>query len=211
MNILKAYDCQSKRPLCMRLNDMLNYSSPRLTWLLYGILIAVAMFHGIVNWQYNLLTSYVLFSAGLKCWTLFEYVAHRFIVGAMSRCQAIDRICFCLHLDHQYYPNDKRRLFMPIVPGFGLVSTLFVITYLLLSAKAFIFFPGLLMGHLVQLSIHYAIHTYPVPHKCLKYLWQYHLLHHTADHRKGFGITSSFWDHVFATNFRLKSVKSTAI
>ena len=41
----------------------------------------------------------------------------------------------------------------------------------------------------------------------MKPLWTNHHLHHYKDDHHGFGVSSTFWDHVFGTMFDLKNIK----
>jgi sterol desaturase/sphingolipid hydroxylase (fatty acid hydroxylase superfamily) len=79
--------------------------------------------------------------------------------------------------------------------------------YLVIGKYAFVFFPGFILGHLLHASLHYAIHAWHPPFKWMKPLWRNHHLHHYTSVEKGFGITSTFWDHVFGTMFDLEKFK----
>jgi sterol desaturase/sphingolipid hydroxylase (fatty acid hydroxylase superfamily) len=93
---------------------------------------------------------------------------------------------------------------MPPLPSLILSSAILGITYLLLRNGALAFFPGFMLGYLLYASMHYAIHAWNPPFKWMKPLWRNHHLHHYKDEEKGFGVSSTFWDHVFGTMFDLK-------
>ena len=67
--------------------------------------------------------------------------------------------------------------------------------------------PGFIIGYLSYGTIHYAIHAWNPPFKWMKPLWTNHHLHHYKDDHHGFGVSSTFWDHVFGTMFDLKNIK----
>ena len=69
------------------------------------------------------------------------------------------------------------------------------------------FFPGFLFGYLMYGTMHYAIHAWNPPFKWMKPLWRNHHLHHYKNEHNGFGVSSTFWDHVFGTMFDLKKEK----
>jgi sterol desaturase/sphingolipid hydroxylase (fatty acid hydroxylase superfamily) len=69
---------------------------------------------------------------------------------------------------------------------------------------AFPFFPGFMLGYLIYGSMHFAIHAWTPPFKWMKGLWRNHHLHHYKHSDMGFGVSSTFWDHVFGTMFDLK-------
>lgn len=48
---------------------------------------------------------------------------------------------------------------------------------------------------------HYAIHAWRPPFKWMKPLWRNHQLHHYKEQERGFGVSSTLWDHVFGTMF----------
>ena len=101
---------------------------------------------------------------------------------------------------------------MPPVPSFILASVIFsmmyFVAYLLgINRYLFAFFPGFLFGYLIYGSMHFAIHAWNPPFKCMKALWRNHHLHHYKVQEKGFGVSSTLWDHVFGTMFDLKNEK----
>lgn len=69
------------------------------------------------------------------------------------------------------------------------------------------FFPGFILGYLMYGTMHYAIHAWNPPFKWMKPLWRNHHLHHYKDEGKGFGVSTTLWDHVFGTMFDLKKEK----
>ncbi len=112
-----------------------------------------------------------------------------------------------LHGNHHEYPRDKERLFMPAVPSLIISSCIFMLMFLIMRQNAFSFFPGFIFGYLVYGSMHYAIHAWNPPFKWMKGLWRNHHLHHYKQQQKGFGVSSTLWDHIFGTTFDLKKEK----
>ena len=64
-----------------------------------------------------------------------------------------------------------------------------------------------MLGYLMYGTMHFAIHAWNPPFRWMKPLWRNHHLHHYKDEEKGFGVSSTFWDHVFGTMFDLKKEK----
>ena len=98
---------------------------------------------------------------------------------------------------------------MPPVPSILLAIAVFSLMYLFASllgttASVFAFFPGFMLGYLMYGTMHYAIHAWNPPFKWMKPLWRNHHLHHYKEQEKGFGVSSTLWDHVFGTMFDLK-------
>ncbi len=79
--------------------------------------------------------------------------------------------------------------------------------YLIFGKIVFAFFPGFILGYLIYGSMHYAIHAWNPPFKWMKGLWRNHHLHHYKNDERGFGVSSTLWDHVFGTMFDLKKEK----
>ena len=140
----------------------------------------------------------LIFVAGLFFWTLFEYIAHRYLFHWAANSIGSKRFVYILHGVHHEYPRDKMRLFMPPVPSVIVASAIFSIMYLAMGWYALSFFPGFIFGYLLYGSMHYAIHAFAPP-RLLKALWRNHHLHHYKAPDKGFGVSSVLWDVVFGT------------
>jgi hypothetical protein len=60
-------------------------------------------------------------------------------------------------------------------------------------------FAGLLLGYLAFITVHYAVHRWPIrPNSWLYSAKLRHLTHHRFENCN-FGVTTSFWDIVFRT------------
>jgi sterol desaturase/sphingolipid hydroxylase (fatty acid hydroxylase superfamily) len=207
---MKNFKAQDKGHAQLFQNPILEIftkSNPILIWCMYLAIIAYFLNYSVVHYSYGFKVMFIVFSAGLKCWSLFEYLMHRFVFHWISSNPLLEKTTYLLHGNHHHFPRDKQRLFMPPLPSLLMSSSLFGITYLLAGSYAFLFFPGFILGHLFQASLHYAIHAGPPPFKWLKPLWRNHHLHHYTNEEKGFGITSTIWDHLFGTAFNQKKYK----
>jgi sterol desaturase/sphingolipid hydroxylase (fatty acid hydroxylase superfamily) len=149
----------------------------------------------------------LLYLGGMFFWTLFEYIAHRYIFHWATENPRARKFVYILHGNHHHYPRDRQRLFMPPLPSLILAVSLFGLHYLLLGTYTYSFFPGFILGYLLYASMHYAIHAWNPPFKWMKPLWRNHHLHHYKDEEKGFGVSSTLWDLIFGTMFDLKKEK----
>jgi sterol desaturase/sphingolipid hydroxylase (fatty acid hydroxylase superfamily) len=154
----------------------------------------------------------LIFFTGMLFWTLVEYILHRFIFHFIAESEKGKKITYVMHGNHHEYPRDRKRLFMPALPSLILASIFFSmfygIGYLMgLQQFTFSFFPGFMIGYLLYGSMHYAIHAWNPPFKWMKPLWRNHHLHHYKQDHRGFGVSSTLWDHVFGTMFDLKNEK----
>lgn len=200
-------------------NPFLESLTKTRPWIIYSIYIplcAAMLIYSHVSLGYSAGFIVLHFLLAILFWTFFEYIAHRWIFHYHPEGKLGKRIVYIFHGNHHEYPRDTMRLFMPPVPSVILASVIFALlaaiiwtvtaVYSLSVAGVvqgdftyvFIFFPGFMIGYLAYVSMHYAIHAFAPP-PGLKALWRNHHLHHYQDDESGFGVSSSFWDHIFRT------------
>ena len=192
--------------------EYLTKTHPLVIWGMYLPLISFMLYHSVAHFNFSIPAVFFTFFAGVFSWTLFEYLMHRYIFHFAAESERATKIVYLIHGNHHEYPRDKERLFMPPVPSFILAVTIFSLMYATgnfagIKEYVFAFFPGFLSGYLIYGSMHYAIHAWNPPFKWMKPLWRNHHLHHYKEQEKGFGVSSTLWDHVFGTMFDLKKEK----
>ena len=141
----------------------------------------------------------LVFLFGLFSWTFAEYILHRFVFHWVGESKFIQRFHYIIHGVHHAYPRDKQRLVMPPVPSLLLALLLFFFFRALWGNYVFAFFAGFVIGYLIYACIHYATHALRPPKGRLRFLWQYHAIHHYKHSDKAFGVSSPLWDYVFGT------------
>lgn len=142
----------------------------------------------------------LLFLSGFAFWTLFEYFFHRFVFHFTPRGEFQERMSFLFHGVHHQYPNDKKRLVMPITLSLLIAIVLYVLFWALFDEWVWAFWGGFGLGYLAYDMTHYSIHHFKHPKtKWLKRVWKSHIDHHYRDSNKGYGVSSPFWDRVFGT------------
>lgn len=211
MKFEKVHNKGQARLFKSRYLEMLTKTHPAVIFGMYLPVIGYMLYYSYATLGYSLLRVILTYSGAMFCWTLFEYVAHRFIFHWASEQPVIRRVVYTLHGNHHEYPRDRQRLFMPPVPSVIISSFLFSIFYLLIKNNAFAFFPGFVSGYLLYGSMHYAIHAFAPPFKWLKPLWRNHHLHHYKNDDLGFGVSSTLWDRVFRTMFTLCLLLSLSV
>ncbi len=188
-------------------NSFLESLTKTRPWVIYAIYIPACsymLYYSHVRFGYTWTFITLLFFAAMLSWTLFEYIAHRFLFHYEASSELGKKIVYIFHGNHHEYPRDKERLFMPPIPSILFSSFIFVIIFGLSvlttgeGGYAFVYFPGFVIGYLVYVSMHYAIHAYSPP-SALKALWRNHHLHHYKYPEKGYGVSSVFWDIIFGT------------
>jgi len=212
MQLEKIHNKGQARLFRNRYLEYLTKTHPLVIWAMYMPLIIFMLYYSSALIDMGTLKISLLFLAGVFCWTLFEYLIHRHVFHFMAESERATKIVYLIHGNHHEYPRDKQRLFMPPVPSVILASLVFSTMYLFASLTGvttvvFAFFPGFMLGYLVYGTMHYAIHACPPPFKWMKPLWRNHHLHHYKEQEKGFGVSSTLWDHVFGTMFDLKNEK----
>lgn len=187
--------------------EMLTKTHPLVIWGMYIPILTYLLYLAAVKYDFSTWRIILTFLAGGFFWTFFEYVAHRFLFHLVSEKPGLQKFAYILHGNHHHYPRDRQRLFMPPVPSLILASIIFGSMYLLMGPKAFMFFPGFMIGYLMYGTMHYAIHAWNPPFKWMKPLWRNHHLHHYKNEHHGFGVSTTIWDHIFGTMFDLKNEK----
>ena len=181
--------------------EYLTKTHPLVIWALYTPVFILLPYYAHERLHFSGLKITLIIFSGILFWTLFEYLMHRFVFHFISESERINRLIYVLHGNHHEYARDKERLFMPPVPSLIISSSIFILMNLVLGDLAFCFFPGFIFGYLVYGSMHYAIHAWNPPFRWMKGLWRNHHLHHYKQLERGFGVSSTIWDHVFGTCF----------
>lgn len=187
--------------------ESLTKAHPLVIWGMYIPIMGFLLYYAHNTLGFSTLNILAVWVIGIFSWTLFEYIAHRFIFHMLPTSERGKKFTYILHGNHHHFPRDKQRLFMPPVPSILISSTLFGLMYLGMGNAAFAFFPGFLLGYLMYGSTHYAIHAWNPPFKFMKPLWRNHHLHHYKDEQRGFGVSTTLWDRVFGTMWDLKKEK----
>lgn len=189
--------------------EFLSKGHPLVIWSIYTPVIICFILFAFYNAGLSGANIIISFLAGVFTWTLFEYLVHRYAFHFEAKSKRATKFIYLIHGNHHEYPRDKQRLFMPPVPSVVIAAVLLVIQYSIAAAAGlkpfvFAFFPGFLTGYLLYGSMHYAIHAWHPPFSWMKPLWRNHHMHHYKEQEKGFGVSSTIWDHIFGTMFDLK-------
>jgi sterol desaturase/sphingolipid hydroxylase (fatty acid hydroxylase superfamily) len=187
--------------------EALTKTHPLIIWGMYTPIMIYMLYYAYGTLGFSGLQVFATWAFGIFSWTIFEYIAHRWLFHMTPETERGKKIAYILHGNHHHFPRDKQRLFMPPVPSLILSSLIFSVQYLIMGKVAFMFFPGFILGYLMYGSMHYAIHAWNPPFKFMKPLWRNHHLHHYKDEQRGFGVSTTLWDRVFGTMWDLKKEK----
>ena len=145
------------------------------------------------------------FGAGYLCWTLFEYIFHRWMLHNRAT-RFMKRIFWeALHKEHHLLrtmEDDDHHGIHPVI------SMPVVLPVLALSALGGSFGlamgAGWALGYLAYEATHWVFHGFEpgtgllrVPY--VKWLQDMHEVHHLVDARRNYGFVTMFWDRVFQT------------
>lgn len=138
-------------------------------------------------------------------WTLAEYLLNSFAFHYHPTTDIGKRISFLTHGVHHDYPNDSKRLVMPPLLGAPIAAISYAIFYYFLGEiYVFPFFAGFILGYLMYDMMHYALHHAKSKSSFLQEMKNHHMVHHYNDDENGFGVSSTMWNIIFKTMFKLK-------
>jgi cyclopropane-fatty-acyl-phospholipid synthase len=134
--------------------------------------------------------------AGLAAWTVIEYALHRFVLHGMAPFRD-------WHAEHHRRPTAL--IGTPTILSAALIAALVFLPLLVLGdariACALTF--GVVTGYLAYLITHYATHHWRGDNAWIKRRKRWHAMHHRPNMKPGcYGVTSTFWDHVFRSTSR---------
>src|SRR5262245_41735085 len=152
------------------------------------------------------MVSIALFLLGGAAWTALEYWVHRYVLhgrfpdGQWLRRHLLHRFFDHLHVEHHKRPWDGNHVngtlkdTGPFVALFILMSWAFPFTTLPM------FVAGLMQFYILEEWIHHSVHFCNFKGHYFQYIKRHHLYHHSPKGNEvGYGLTSGFWDVVFAT------------
>lgn len=146
-----------------------------------------------------------MFVVGLVSWSLFEYIMHRWIFHFVPKSKWGLRLHFIFHGVHHDYPNDMKRLVLPLSVSVPLAfGVYFAFHAIMPPVYLYPFFSAFVLGYIFYDTVHYALHHFNFKGEIWKKIKKHHMLHHYQDASKGFGVSSELWDRVLNSGFSKK-------
>jgi sterol desaturase/sphingolipid hydroxylase (fatty acid hydroxylase superfamily) len=162
-------------------------------------------YKGVVEQNMTVLLFIGMFITGIVSWTLFEYVLHRWIFHYVPKAKWALRLHFIFHGVHHDYPNDVKRLVMPLSVSIPLaLGVYFALRAFMPPVYLYPFFSAFVLGYIFYDTVHYALHHFNFKGEVWKKIKKHHMLHHYSDSTKGFGVSSELWDKVLNSGFSKK-------
>lgn len=162
-----------------------------------GIFICVICYTLYLSIALNPYYAIPLFLCGILCWSLNEYLIHRFVFHNAIFQRTFPRFYLIIHGIHHETPLDKNRLLVPLYVTLPLGSLVYLFFYWCQGDYANPIFCGFILGYLNYDITHYRIHHHQPQTSLGKHLRAYHYRHHFKDHTNNFGVSSPLWDVFF--------------
>ena len=139
---------------------------------------------------------------GVFVWTALEYKTHRFDLHDQSSIQdnmsqdKIER-----HHVHHMFANQDKIIVIPLWEVIGTGAMIWAVAYCIFGVvPAGAFASGMTLAQIFYDSMHYWFHFGgDFKFKTFQDLKEKHMKHHYRDKNRDFGVSTSFWDHVFDT------------
>lgn len=131
--------------------------------------------------------------AGWAGWSFVEYLLHRFVLHGLQP---------FLGWHEAHHARPTALLFTPtLLSAAGFATVVLAPAWLLFGPwQACALTLGVVAGYLAYSVTHHAVHHWRAESRWLKNRKRSHALHHQARGATGsYGVSSGFWDHVFAS------------
>lgn len=198
----RAYVSTKNETVRMFESDFLEFFShvhPITPLVLFLPPMAYMLYASVVQRSMSILSVGGWFFVGVLCWTLLEYVIHRWAFHYEPKTNWGRKLHFIVHGVHHDYPSDASRLVMPPSVSVPLAVLFYALFALIFGYGSAAVWAGLIAGYLCYDMIHYGTHHFPMSNRIGAWLKQYHLRHHYKDDHSGYGVSSPLWDYVFGT------------
>lgn len=136
----------------------------------------------------------LLVFSGWFGWTFIEYFNHRFRMHGNGDTSKV--IGYHRHILHHHHPTEikitsSQRLFL-------FIGNLVLITLCFVFKNWILFFTGFYTGFVIYTLMHWVLHR-KFSAKLFPEVHQFHMHHHCKHPDKCFGVTVTWWDHLFDT------------
>jgi sterol desaturase/sphingolipid hydroxylase (fatty acid hydroxylase superfamily) len=166
----------------------------------YGPLIGYWVYFAMNGFDWSWMTVAGIGAIGALCWTLVEYLIHRFVFHHQAKSKIGRRLIWIMHSVHHSNPNDPLRVVMPPSHSLPITACFYAVFYLIMGGViAAAFMAGFTMGYVIYDLLHYLIHHGTRSGKFLGRIRKHHLRHHFKNPENGFGVSSMMWDNIFNT------------
>jgi sterol desaturase/sphingolipid hydroxylase (fatty acid hydroxylase superfamily) len=140
------------------------------------------------HWAFQL----IAYAGGLFCWTFVEYFIHRFSMHGKEKEEYYKT-------DHFQHHTNPGIIFTGQLKRISASIVAILFTWTSIAFSNYLFLPaGFITGFAMYLNMHRLLHS-PLASKWFSRLQKFHMQHHFGQTEKCFGVTSTWWDHLFNT------------
>lgn len=137
--------------------------------------------------------SLLLFSGWLS-WTFIEYFNHRFRMHGNGDTSKV--IGYQRHILHHHHPTEIK--ITPAQRFFLFIGNLLLIILCIVFKNWILLFTGFYTGFVIYTLMHWFLHR-KFSAKLFPEVHRFHIHHHCKHPDKCFGVTVTWWDHLFDT------------
>ena len=185
-----------KNPILERLTKT-NGFTPLIIFLAVSLFFLITAIR-FIGFNFSLVACFI---GGIFLWTFTEYITHRFVFHMHIKNKTMDKFHYYIHGIHHSFPDDFRRLVLPLTLSIPLAFIFYYLFALIIPKSAlYPVFSGFVLGYALYDTLHYMLHRYSFNNGILKYLKSKHMKHHFLSPSNYFGVTSPIWDKIFGTN-----------
>jgi sterol desaturase/sphingolipid hydroxylase (fatty acid hydroxylase superfamily) len=181
-------------------NDFLEACSkihPSVPFVFYIPTIIVAEGYALALGVTSVSMTLVFIPLGFLTWQLLEYGIHRGFFHWEGNGPFTRRLHEVLHEYHHRYPDDAKRLVMPLGASIPLAIIIAGLLYWLHRPGATVpYFFGVVSGYLFYDFMHWSVHYREPWTSWGRALRRHHMSHHFADPTTNFGISHRWIDRV---------------
>jgi dihydroceramide fatty acyl 2-hydroxylase len=137
---------------------------------------------------------------GWFTWCLMEYALHRYLFHWEGSGPFTRRLHAIIHGYHHAYPDDARRLVMPLGASIPLALVVGGGLWLVGRPEATLpYFCGIVLGYLLYDYLHWAAHHHKPRTAWGRAMRAHHMAHHFACPDKNFGISHQWVDQLMGS------------
>ena len=170
-------------------------TEPILVFILFLLLILPLIIIGFsIKKDQQYLAYFLWLFSGWLSWTFIEYFNHRFRMHGSGDPSKV--IGYKLHIMHHHNPTGIK---ITIVQRFFLfMGNLVLITLCVIFKNWILLFTGFYSGFVIYTLMHWFLHR-KLSAKLFPEVHQFHIHHHCKHPDKCFGVTVTWWDHMYDT------------
>jgi len=170
-------------------------------------LMAYGLSQGVTTWAMTAL----FLPVGMVIWSVLEYVIHRYFFHWEGNGPFTRRLHDIVHGYHHKYPDDEKRLVMPLGASIPMAVLIGLLLYAVgQPAITLPLFVGIVTRYLVYDYLHWYTHYCTPRWNWDKTLRAHHMAHHFACPDKNFGISHRWIDLLVGSARGRQDVRGSA-